>query len=113
METMASRPVQNTGWWITSLAISVVCCAIIFVVFAGYLVEVNKSLAVSSATTNVRLEMLEQRQNQLNSDIEVLHRHSVQQIQIMPGSASNSEVPAAAAVSASAPAAPAAAPAKK
>jgi len=74
---------QSTSWWISSLAISVVCCAILFVVFAGYLVDLDKTMAIM----NVRIDMLEQRQNRTDNDMEGLRRRTaVQQIQVVPSS---------------------------
>ena len=74
---------KNQSWWISSLAISVVCCAILFVLFAGYLVDLDKTIAVM----NVRIDMLEQRQNRTDGDMEGLRRRTaVQQIQVVPSS---------------------------
>lgn len=71
----------NTTWWITSLAISVVCCAILFVVFAGYLFGFREKLLV----VETKLSMMEQRNAQLNMEIDNLSRRAhVQQIQIIP-----------------------------
>ncbi|HUY68424.1 MAG TPA: hypothetical protein VMV79_03895 [Alphaproteobacteria bacterium] len=108
METQAAvRTNPNVAWWISSLAISVVCCAILFVVFASYLVDINKGMAVLTATTDVRLQALEDRQNQLSADLENMRRRSVQQIQIVPANAPQAAPPAAKAP------APAPLPAKK
>lgn len=110
---------SNTYWWITSLAISVVCCAILFVVFAGYLFQVKEDVAVAK----VRSDITESRINEMALEIQILNRRStVQQIQIIPAAgaqgqtgAETPDAAAAAVTSTPAPApnpqAPAAAPA--
>ena len=62
--------------WITSLAISVVCCAILFVVFAGYIVKLHEKTNIAE----VRLEVLMSRHNQLQSDVAQLRRTPLVQI---------------------------------
>ncbi len=74
---------QNTAWWISSLAISVVCCAVLFVIFASYLVDVKENMA----TTKMRFDTLDQRINLMSTEMENLYRRtSVQQIQVIPSS---------------------------
>lgn len=74
----------NTTWWITSLAISVVCCAILFVVFAGYLFGFREKLLI----VETKLSMIEQRNAQLSMEIDNLHRRTpIQQIQVIPPNA--------------------------
>jgi len=85
MEASDPQDYRNTNWWITSLAISIVCCAILFVIFAGYLVDVKENLAVS----RMRSDMMEQRLNTMTTEMENLYRRSsVQQIQLIPAGAS-------------------------
>ena len=67
-----NTPVQNTTWWITSLAISVTCCAVLFVIFAGYLADINKNIA----SENLRLEEMAQHEGQLLNEIQML-RHNM------------------------------------
>jgi hypothetical protein len=75
---------QSTSWWIISLAMSVTCCAVLFVVFASYLVDLNKSFAILS----VRLDMMEQRLNRFEVDYEYYKgRNTIQQVQIVPNDA--------------------------
>jgi hypothetical protein len=64
---------QIVAQWITSLAISVVCCAVLFIVFAGYIVELHD-------TTNlltVKLEVLQERHNHLVSEVGMIKRPTV------------------------------------
>jgi hypothetical protein len=56
--------------WIASLAISVVCCSILFVIFANYLSDIKKSIA----TENVQLAQMALYQEKLLSEIQVLRR---------------------------------------
>ena len=53
--------------WIISLAISVICCAVLFVIFASYIFELNEKVAMSNAqlsalqeSTNLVLTELKQ-----------------------------------------------------
>lgn len=87
MDLNSDKNPQNTLWWITSLAISVVCCAIFFLILVCYLVDMRKETAISMAVENVRLEVLEQRLNRSEGDVENLRRRTtVQQIQVVPSS---------------------------
>ena len=75
---------SNVSWWIISLAISVVCCAIIFVVFAGFVVGVIENMAEMKG----RFAILDQRVNDMSASIETLRtRSAIQQIQILPATA--------------------------
>jgi hypothetical protein len=56
--------------WIVSLAVSVVCCAVLFVVFAGYIVDIHDSLNL----TKVRLEVAQERVTHLNTEVDALRR---------------------------------------
>jgi hypothetical protein len=82
MDSFDTKTAQsNTYWWITSLAISVVCCAILFVVFASYLFQMKEDLAVQK----VHSDITESRLNEITLEIQILNRRStVQQIQIIP-----------------------------
>lgn len=70
MEVLTSDNERNANWWITSLAISVTCCAIMFVIFAGYVADIRKNIAAH----DLKIEELIQQQNMLVSQIDVL-RH--------------------------------------
>ncbi|MFY9287406.1 MAG: hypothetical protein WAO98_02765 [Alphaproteobacteria bacterium] len=43
MDTSSNQN-QTVSMWITSLAISVTCCAILFVIFAGYLTDIKRNI---------------------------------------------------------------------
>lgn len=87
MSNDSSQAPSNTAWWITSLAISVVCCAVLFVVFAGYLFGFREKLLV----VETKLSMMEQRNAQLVMEIDNISRRAhVQQIQIIPPTLSSS-----------------------
>lgn len=97
---------STMGQWVTSLAISVVCCAILFVVFAGYLMGLHDKQALMQA----RLEVVQERQNQISSEL-VYMRRSVQIVPVaVPGSAASSGPAAASAVEAPAAVVPTASP---
>lgn len=67
---------QIVAQWITSLALSVICCAILFIVFAGYIVDLHESQNLLT----VRLEVLMERHNQLQSELLALKRSPLVQI---------------------------------
>lgn len=72
-ETKGTMQAQLVSQWITSLAISVVCCSVLFIVFAGYIVQLHE-------TTNlltVRVEMIRDRQNYVEDDLAVMRRTPV------------------------------------
>lgn len=69
MEAMTEQE-KLTSQWITSLAISVVCCAALFLVFAGYIIDLHEKTADNS----VRLEILQERQHQLVMELDALRR---------------------------------------
>ncbi len=62
-----------TKQWITSLAIAVVCCAFLFLVFAIYIADLRK-LNEQMSLTVVRLEALQTRQMQVIADLDKLRR---------------------------------------
>lgn len=56
--------------WIISLAISIACCAILFLIFANYLEDVHRDISIA----NVRIETLEHSVKQNMDAVEYL-RH--------------------------------------
>jgi len=56
--------------WIVSLAVSVVCCAVLFVVFAGYIVDLHDALTL----TTVRLEVAQEKLSSVTNEVETLRR---------------------------------------
>lgn len=74
-ETKESK--TTTSWWIASLAISILVCA----VFAAYLFDFKEDLVLAK----IRAETLEQRMDTLAAQVESLQRRTmVQQIQVVP-----------------------------
>ena len=65
---------RNTGWWITSLAISVTCCAVMFVIFGGYVADLRKDIAAQ----DVRIEELSQQQNTIMSEMDAIRHPSAE-----------------------------------
>ena len=60
----------NLSQWIVSLAISVVCCAGLFVVFAVYIMDLHKD----SMRLSLRMDDLKDKQVMLSNEVDVL-RH--------------------------------------
>lgn len=61
---------QVIAQWITSIAISVVCCAVLFVVFAGYIVDLHSAVNLVS----VRLEVAQEKYAYLLSEVDTLKK---------------------------------------
>ena len=70
MEPLEQKTTKNLVSWITSLAISITCCAVLFVIFAGYLADINKSIAIE----NIRLEEMAEHESQLLAEIQYIRR---------------------------------------
>src|ERR1700679_2124398 len=64
---------QNTLWWITSIAISVVCCSVLFILFASYLVELETDLK----DNNLRINAVEEREDRILAELEMIRNHAV------------------------------------
>ncbi len=62
--------VHFIGQWITSLAISVICCAILFVVFAGYMVGLYEKTNLLEA----RADIMRENYSNLSSEIMFMRR---------------------------------------
>ncbi len=106
MSNELSAKIQTALWWITSIAVSVVCCSILFVLFASYLVEVKASVKDSAE----RISIIEEREGRILSEIEMIRKRVV----VQPASAPAVEAPASVPVNGAAPASvetPSAAPA--
>ncbi len=65
--------------WIVSLAVSVVCCATLFIVFAIYIMN----LSDKTTLVGLRLEIIQQRQQQIVTDIDYIRRTMVQLPQLV------------------------------
>lgn len=61
---------QFIGQWITSLAISVVCCAVLFVLFAGYMVRLQDR----ASSSEIRIELMQEKYTQLVSEMQSIRR---------------------------------------
>jgi hypothetical protein len=64
---------QNALWWIASIAVSVLCCSVLFILFASYLVEVKADVR----DNNIRLNVIEQREDRILAEIEMIHKHDI------------------------------------
>ncbi|MGE0108614.1 MAG: hypothetical protein AB7S81_02445 [Bdellovibrionales bacterium] len=69
---MNSQLPKVVAQWIVSLAISIVCCAILFLLFSTYIVDIKERANM----TEIRLEMLQEKYNQLTTDMKAM-RHKM------------------------------------
>lgn len=76
----------ETLQWIISLAISVICCASLFVVMAFYITDQHTTLS----NVSLRMDLLQQRQDRLANDLDVLRQR------VSPKVMTTESVPAAA-----------------
>ncbi len=63
---------QNFFWWIASIAVSVLCCAVLFVVFAVYLCDVKSSIKANEDN----IALIQQREDRILAEIELLRKNS-------------------------------------
>ncbi len=56
---------QSTQQWIASLAVTIVCCAVFFLVFSGHFLDLHKEVTAARVETG----MLEARLNYLESNV--------------------------------------------
>jgi hypothetical protein len=81
MDTPERKNSENTVSWITSLAITITCCAVQFVLFAGYIFDLKESISI----LRIRSDLVDERLKETTLELEALRHHSnVQQIQILP-----------------------------
>lgn len=76
-------------WWITSIAIAVVCCSSLFVLFANYLVDMKAELR----DVNARLSILEERANNASATIDLLRARLPQNAAAKTGAEPVAETP--------------------
>ena len=75
MSSDLSSKVQNVLWWITSIATSVVCCSVIFVLFASYFVDLRQDIKAG----NLRINMIEQQEDKILAEVELIRKHTMEQ----------------------------------
>lgn len=73
MSAELSAKVQVALWWITSIAVSVLCCSIIFVLFASYFVDVKAAVKESSD----RINIIEDREDTILLELDMIRKHAV------------------------------------
>ena len=75
MITDLSTKINYALWWITSIATSVVCCSILFVVFASYFVDVRNEIRAG----NMRINSIAQREDIILYQIVMIRKHGLGQ----------------------------------
>jgi hypothetical protein len=85
-EEDAAARFQNTVWWITSIAISVVCCSVLFILFASYVAEIKNDIR----ETSLRINSIEQREDAILTDVEIMNKRA---ISLQAGSGSQVPMP--------------------
>jgi hypothetical protein len=70
MTTDDNAKYKNAFWWITSIAISVLCCSILFVLFASYLVDLKADIRDDM----IHINTIEARQAEVLTQIEMLSK---------------------------------------
>jgi type IV secretory pathway VirJ component len=84
MSAELHEKIQNTLWWIASIATSVLCCAALFVLFASYLMDVKTGIKEN----NERISIIEDREDRILTEIGLIRKHAVfQSTQQTPPSA--------------------------
>lgn len=90
MSSEVSAKLQMMLWWIASIATSVVCCSLLFVLFASYLVGVRNSVMESE----VRIALIEERSAQILAEVKMIREHAGLKAPANPSVAVQGEVPA-------------------
>ncbi|MFA4994803.1 MAG: hypothetical protein WC521_05820 [Bdellovibrionales bacterium] len=95
MPTDLPTKVQVALWWITSIAASVLCCSVLFVLFATHLVDIRGMVK----DTNDRISIIEAREERILAEIELIRKRAVFQ-PVQPTAATAVEAPVEAATEA-------------
>ena len=82
MSSELSAKLQVTTWWIISIAVAVLCCSVLFVLFASYLVEMREEVR----DTDARIRLVEERDDRILAELESMHKHMLAQPGFIPGS---------------------------
>ncbi|MDD4617353.1 MAG: hypothetical protein PHW76_09680 [Alphaproteobacteria bacterium] len=61
---------RNVLWWIASIATSVMCCSILFVLFASYIVDIKSTLEETSG----RINIIQLREEKILAEIEMIRK---------------------------------------
>ncbi len=64
--------VEIALWWITSIAVSVLCCSVLFVLFASHLVDVREMVQDAS----VRIDLISAREDRILAELELIRKHA-------------------------------------
>ena len=75
MSLEISSKLQALLWWMTSIAVSVLCCSVLFVLFASYLVDAKAAIREN----NMRIDAIEQRENTILAEIQILRKQTTAQ----------------------------------
>jgi uncharacterized membrane protein len=70
MSSEITVKIQSLLWWVSSIAVSVLCCSMLFVVFASYMVEIKASVQ----NNNVRIESVEAREDKIIFELDALQK---------------------------------------
>lgn len=69
-EKMSSKG-EGVFWWIASIATAVLCCAVLFVLFASYIVDIKAAIV----DTGERINLVQQRDDRILAEIEMLRKN--------------------------------------
>jgi len=86
----STNKLQSVLWWITSIAVSVLCCSVLFVLFASYLVEMKQS----AKDNELRITAIEEREDRILAELEIIRKHSLAQATAPAAQAVAPEAPA-------------------
>jgi len=73
MSSEVSAKLQMMLWWIASIATSVLCCSLLFVLFANYLVDVKRSVMASEE----RIASIEERSERILLELQMLRKQTL------------------------------------
>ncbi len=79
-DTNVKAPSQVMIQWIASLAISILCCAVLFIVFARYIVQIHEQ----GKLTEMRLELMQEQNNRILEELLSLKKTMVAPAVVAP-----------------------------
>ncbi len=75
LEENNNAKTQNILWWIASIATSVLCCSVLFILFAGYINDIKTSLELTGA----QISVIRAREDKILAEIEMIHKKMVKE----------------------------------
>ncbi len=70
MSSEITVKIQSLLWWVSSIAVSVLCCSTLFIVFASYMVDIKATVQNNDA----RIASIEAREDKILFELDALQK---------------------------------------